>query len=397
MPYYHWKGVTLTGAMKKGTLFGRNSDHLDQLLLKRQIALVAHKPKKYLIQQSINLGHKAEFFRQLSILIDAGVLVPDALTIVGDQLDHPQLQEVVHAVAIRVHEGVSLSDALSAYPTIFNEIMIQLVRAGEESGSLGKSLDGICGHLLATQDFYTRIRAALLLPIITLSFFLVIVLLIFIIVLPHFSDIFASMKQEMPPLTKTLLALSAFMASTKMIVVVLGVAIFALLFFKLTQHGRGRVWRDAVILRIPFIGSLVQERFLAYAMQSLALLLEGGMPLAQSLEIVKNAIPNKKLQMQLAYLEWEVLSGNMLSDAMARHPHQLFSQDVVAMVEVGQESGNLAPLLKRVGRSYHERLTKKLAGITMLLQPTLMIILGLLVGMLIFAVYGPIFNLAAGL
>ncbi len=395
MPYYRWRGVTITGKTKKGILFARNAEHLDELLLTREIALLSHKAMRQWIPKPIRLKHKAHFFRQLSVLIESGVLMPDALLIVGDQLDHPQLQEIIHEIAVQVHEGVALSTALEQFPLVFNQITTQLIRAGEESGNMAHALNAICGHIDAMQDFYTRLRSVLLLPTITLVFFLAIVTIIFVVVMPRFIDIFASMQQAVPPLTRHLLAVSEFMRSIWMGIIVAIVGCAVLLFWRITRSGRGRRVLDWMLIRMPIVGPLLQQRFLAYTMQAIGVLLQGGMPLVSALEVVRGSVENQVFKSQLLFLEVEVSSGSELSDAMIRQPDGIFTQDVIAMVQVGQESGRLAPLLLRVGSTYYELVSQRLAWLTMLLQPAVMILLGLLVAVLIFAVYGPIFTMSS--
>src|SRR3989304_7842161 len=257
MPYYSWRGVDLTATIKKGRLFARSYDHLDQLLLKRQIALLDGKVVRQLIPQPIRLAHTAQFFNRFSVLINAGVLVPDALSIVGDQLSNPQLQEIVHESARQVTEGIALSAAMKEYPLLFNNLMVQLVNAGEESGRLPQALRGICDYIENTQQFQRQVRAALMAPLITIIFFITITSLIFTVIMPRFVDIFASMNQEVPPLTKKLLAISAFTTSGAMGIVVLSTALFIFIVYRLSKKGRGKQFKDSLLLHIPLVNRIV--------------------------------------------------------------------------------------------------------------------------------------------
>lgn len=394
VPYYRWKGVDLSSTIQKGVLFAHSQQHLDELLLKRQMALLACSPVRQWFSRSIRMSDTVRFFRQLTVLVDAGVLLPDALSIVCNQLDHPQFQEIVHVLSSQVHEGVSLSDACERYPHVFSPIIIQLIRAGEESGELAQALQAITTHLTDTRDFYMRLRAALALPGITLLFFFVIATVIFVVIMPHLSDVFSSMGQQLPPLTKRLLAISNFVRSFYMLVAVLLGAFFIALIWKITRRARMRRIMDRFLLRVPLFGSLLQQRFLGYTMQSLAVLLRGGMPLVQAIDVVHGSLSNQVFRDQLKCIEEDVASGNALSSALLRHPSGVFSQDVIAMVEVGEESGRLSMLLAKVGQSYHDRVAQRLSWLTILLQPAIMIFMGILVGLLIFAVYGPIFTLS---
>lgn len=396
MPYYRWQGVNIVGDHKKGLLFARSVEHLDALLMTREIALLTHKPQRQWMKKPIRMRDKLQFFRQLSVLIDSGVLLSDALCIVGDQLNHPPFQELVHAMAVQVQEGASLGRAVENYPQVFDPITIQLIYAGEESGRMAETLQAISGHIAATQDFYTKLRSALFLPAITLIFFLAIVMIIFVLIMPRFIDIFASMQQEIPPLTKRLLAISEFMRTPWMGIMVLVCGLLGIIGWRLTRRGRGRRIIDVLLMYLPLIGPIVQQRFLGYTMQALSVLLHGGMPIVQALGVVRQSVRNQLFQEQLQKLESQVASGSSLSDAMIRQKWGIAALDVIAMIEVGQESGRLSSLLSRVGHTYYERVSQQLSRLTMLLQPAVMVVLGLLVALLIFAVYGPIFTMSSG-
>ncbi len=395
MPYYRWRGIELRGTIKKGTLFARSIEHLDQLLIKREIALLSYKPMKQWIKKPIKLADRVKAFSQLATLIDAGVLIPDALDIVANQIDHGGLQEIMHQIAKQVAEGVALSSVLALYPSVANQIIIQLVKAGEESGQLAQTLDALCKHLNAMQDFYRRMRSALLLPAITLIFFFGILMIIFIVIMPRFIEVFASMGKDIPPLTYYFLRVSDFMRSPFMGLLAAIMALIIVVIWRITRSGKGRIALDSILLKIPFIGNLMQQRFLAYSMQALSVLLAGGMPLFDALKVISASVQNHLFKHQIKRLAMDIEAGSSLSDAMARHSAGIFSQDVVAMMEVAEASGRLPLLLDRVAQVYYARVTERLAWLTLLLQPTIMIILGLLVALLIFAVYGPIFTMSS--
>jgi len=396
MPYYRWHGVDIIGDIKKGVQFARDPQHLDAMLITREIALLSHKPQRQWMRKPIRMKDRLQFFRQLAVLINAGVLLPDAIGIVGDQLDHPPFQELIHSIATDVREGMLFSTALENYCAIFDPITIQLIRAGEESGNMGYALDAIASHMAATQDFYRRLRTALFLPAITMIFFCTIALIIFVFIMPRFLTIFSSLQQEMPLLTKRLLAMSLFIRSPLMgIVTAIGGAMI-LGVWRLTRVGKGRRILDNCLLHMPIIGSIMQQRFIGYTMQTLAVLLQGGMPLKQAISVVGQSVHNNLCKEQLVLLEGQIAAGSSLSDAIIRQQGMMGAPDVIAMIEVGQESGRLSMLLARVGHTYYERVTQQLSRLTMLLQPAVMVILGLLVALLIFAVYGPIFTLSSG-
>jgi len=395
MPYFKWRGVTIVGDWRTGKQFAPSHQHLDAHLLKKQIALIESWPvtSRWFLR-SVSRADTIQFFRQLSVLIQAGILLPEALAIAGAQLSNPRLQEVVYAVADAVQGGSSFGNALQRYPKVFSKIMVQLVQAGEESGKLAPALQALSDHLEATHDLYSRIRAALMMPVVTFLFFCAIVSGMFVFILPRFEHIFASMKVPIPPLTQTLLSISAFMRSGSMLML-LGVCvliIFSLWLFKRTTQGKNML--DAFWLKVPFVGGLLCSRFTAYFFHSVGMLLEGGMPLVPALSVVRQSIGNVVFAQQVAQVQKRVDAGESLSDALAESDEGLFSPEAIAMVLVGQESSSLPMVLKRVAAAQREQIRSRLTSATVLVQPLLMVLLGLLVALLIFAIYTPIFNLS---
>ena len=395
MPYFKWRGVDITGKLRYGKLSARSPKHLDTLLFKRGIALLFSSPA-YLFWffRTIRLPLKVEWLRQLTLLIKSGVLLPDALSIVADQLNHPVLQDVVHTIAESVCRGVSLSSAIKQHEGIVDPIVVQLIQVGQESGKLADTLDAAVVYLEMEHDFYTKLRSVLLMPLLVGLFLLGITLIIFGVIVPRFVDIFASLRQDIPPLTQLMIRISAFVHSWRMIFCISIVLLLCWLGKKYFKTPSGKVVRDRLCLRLPFIGTIIQQQLLAYALQSLALLESSGIDIVLALHIVADSIDNVVLKKQLNDLSYEVSTGKSLSEAMRLSAYPLFTEEVIAMVHIGQESGNISALLEKAAQVYREKASRQLHLFTILLQPLLIIVLGILVTILIFAVYMPMMDLA---
>jgi len=395
MPYFKWVGVNLAGATRKGKTFAQSQQDLDAMLFKRDVALLRCNPcRPSLFLKPINLKQKIHFFRQLSILLHSGILLPEALTLINEQLDHPRLQEVAHNVANDVSSGLLLSDSLKKFPDLFSPVMVQMVHVGTEAGILAESLLMLSDYLESQHEFRKKMRAAILMPALTLLFFFIIALLIFIVIIPRFTMLFSAANQQLPPLTRKLMAISKFMHSWYALMALMVMGIMAFIARAYARSSDGRWYLDALALRLPITADVVRYSSLMYLLRSLAMLLKGGMPLVPAISIAKNSVTNEVLRHHLMYLEREVDAGSSLSQAMAQHPEQLFEQELLSIVKVGEESGQLASMLEQVATSYQGRVDRLLVTVTTLIQPMLMIILGLLVTILIFAVYLPVFNLS---
>jgi len=395
MPYFSWVGVNLKGQCKKGTLFAQSAQELDALLFKQDIALLRSTQRSSRhFTTSVDTAIKIAFFKQVSVLLSAGVLLPQALTIVNAQMNHRYFQEIIHLLARDVHHGLSLSQALEKYPHLFNSLMIQMVYVGQESGSLAASLALLSDYLQVQQEFKQQLRSAALMPLITLCFFVGIALIIFMVVIPRFAALFASVNHELPYLTQLLIAFSGFVAGAGMLYVLIACCALGsgIKWYSRTAQGRRRV--DEWYMHIPYVRTIIKNSNVVYFLRSMAMLLEAGLPLVTAVHMSRYALTNKALAHESSYLEQEIEAGSSLSEALALHPRHLFGPEIVAMVHIGQESGNLSGMLVHAATEYHHKVRQSLAKVTTLFQPVLMIVLGLLITILIFAIYLPIFNLA---
>jgi len=393
MPYFKWSGVDIMGACRKGKSFARTDKHLDAVLLKRGVALLRVQPVRFWIVRPINLAHIVHVFRQLTTLLDAGILLPEALDLVAEQIDHPQLQDIMHKLADVVHEGIPLSEAMHEYP-LFNTMMVQHIRVGEESGNLALAFDALSNSIEMTHDFYSKLRAVLLLPIITLGFFVLIAAVIFTVIIPRFADLFAASHQDIPLFTRVLLQISSLLCSWYGLYLLSFMMMVGIAIYWYVAYRSGKQKLLTLGARMPLLSTIIRYRFLANFTYSLAMLLKSGMRLVPALRVMRQAREGQLFYEHLDYVEESVDSGSSLSDALAQCPGAIFGQDTIAMIAVGEESGQLPAMLARIAHSYHERVKRRLDLSTTMLQPLFMLLLGLLVTGLIFAVYGPIFNLA---
>lgn len=398
MPYYRWRGVTLSAAIQRGTLFAKDPAHLDSVLLARDIALTRYKPLTHLFKgRAIRQSDLVPVFQQLSDLVSSGILLPEALSIIADQVSHRRLQECMHALTDAVHQGRSLSQSLHDYPRLFSPFAIQLISAGEESGGMAAALAGVSSYYHINGSLRAQLRSTLYLPALTLATFLVMLAVICVAVVPRFADLFANFDKEIPPITQHLISISAFMRSWRVMIPIIGITALLLIGLRLMRTQRGRRAFDWLLLHLPFLGTVTVLRNTAFIFQSLGLLLAGGVHLLGALKIVRKSISNTYVKNQLDGLEKEVRAGVALSDAMIRLPDSIFGLDAVALIRVAHESGELARSCTHLGSFYQVRLERFLRRVLFFVQPVLMITMGLLILLLIVALYSPIISLSSAL
>jgi len=395
MAYFKWRGIDLTGTIRSGKTFARSENDLNSMLIDREIAMLLCFPARpWLHTRPITLAVKIHFFRQLAVLLQAGVLLPEALDILGDLISNMRLREVICSIVADVQEGLPLSEALKRYPNIFDSLMVRMVRIGQEAGALGHALDQLGDYLATTQSFRKKLKSAALLPLLTLSFFVIVAVVIFTVIIPRFADIFMSMKKELPYVTKLVINMSALLRSRAILILVAALVLLVVVLRQCAKSVRGKMIIDKIVLHLPWFGDLVKNSSLVYFLHSVSLLIGSGVQLLKAMNVSNKSIKNSVLRFHVAQLEKEVAAGNSLSQSIKRMPGSLLEQDLVAMVKVGEESGSLGLMLKKAAIIYQGKVDRSIAFFTTIFQPLLMIILGLLITLLIFAIYLPIFNLS---
>ncbi len=394
MPYFAWKGIDLHAKTRKGTLFAQNQNDLDEILLKKDIALLSYSHKKMRWQKPVSLQSKIDYMVQLAMLMKAGMLLPKALRLVAQQASQPNFAMTAHAVADQVEHGIGLPQAFQNHTQVFNPIMIQMACVGQEAGSLPDALHVLSTHLEAVAQFKRRLASALLLPLITFSFFLMIIGIMMVVIVPQFASIFASMQKDLPGATRTMMSISNFLRSPNLAYVGVGFLTVCYGIKKYLKTKKGKEACDRFLMRAPLIHSLIIAQTMAGFFQAIALLLQGGMPLVKAVHIAKEAIDNTVIKNSAEAIAQEISAGIMFADTLAGFEH-LCPQDIVSLIKVGQESSQLTAMLNRVVNIYQQQLIQKLSRINTLFQPFLLVILGLMISGLILALYTPIMSLSS--
>lgn len=393
MPYYSWQGVNLQAQWCKGKLFARNESELNELLFKKDIALLYAYPKR-LWQKRVSDQEVLNYFIQLHMLTRAGVMIPEALNTVACYPASAYFSSVAYDVADQVAQGVSLSKSLAQYSQIFGSIAIQVVQTGQESGSLPQSLGVVAHYLESVIQFKKKLRAAFLLPTITFIFFLLMIGIILVVIVPQFVSLCATMQKKVPESTQLILTISNFLRSYAALFVAGFVTILAMagIRYKKTELGKEKLSR--FLLATPVIKKLIIYQVMAVFFRSTAQLLQGGMPLAKALAISAESVEYGQIKDRLQYVALAVDAGITLDKSVHECAGYL-DQNAIALICVGQDTGKLADMLQRVADIYQEHLLTHMHRITTLIQPALLIILGLMIGALILGLYAPIMSFSS--
>jgi type IV pilus assembly protein PilC len=392
VPYFKWIGVTLIGETKKGKLAAHSPHELSERLLLQGIAVLDCKVVyASTVLWSIRSGLKGQIFNRIAQLLSAGIMLPDALTISAQQSCHPVLYDSLFNCAIDIKNGISFASALEKQHQLCDQIATTMLLAGYESGDVTAAFNNVARYYKMQDQFKKEVRSALAMPFITLLFFVGITVFIFVFIMPRFADMFSSLHHDLPFLTRHMVAISIFMRSWSMIglMVSFGVMLFAVSCYCKT---RGKSMVDALCARMPFVGKLIYYHQLGQGLHALSLLVNSGVSLSYALKMVSASVTNSVVKKCLVFLYDEIQLGRLLSHAM--FSAAIFLPEVVAVVRVGEESGELGASLDCAAQLYKDVLQQMLGRFVFFLQPIMIIILGLLITALILSVYLPVMELS---
>ncbi|HZX64942.1 MAG TPA: type II secretion system inner membrane protein GspF [Myxococcales bacterium] len=328
--------------------------------------------------------------RQLATLIGAGITLVDALTALVDQIEQPRLKRIIGIVRQKVNEGSSLADALAEHPKVFTTLYVNMIRAGESSGALDVVLVRLADFTEAQAALRNKIMGAMLYPAIMLLVGLGIVGILFIVVIPKVTTIFADMNVSLPWTTQILITTSTF-ARDYWYLMLAAIPLFVWAMRRYLKTTRGRAWWDRTKLNAPIFGELVRMLSLARFAKTLATLLSSGVPLLTALDIVKNIVNNSILSKVIEDARDAIREGESIAAPLKRSGQ--FPPLVHHMIAIGEKSGQLEEMLQNVARSYDAQVEVRVSALTSLLEPIMIVGMGVGVAFIVFSILMPIMQL----
>ncbi len=395
MQTYVWTGRDRKGNTTKGELFVANQAQAKAQLRKQGIVVksVKRKPKPLFSERkkAIKPMDIAVFTRQLATMMKAGVPLVQGFEIVGEGLENPSMRELVSRIKNDVSGGGGLANSLGEHPKYFDELYCNLVNAGEQSGALETMLDRVATYKEKTEALKAKIKKAMTYPIAVIVVALVVTALLLIKVVPQFAETFSSFGADLPAFTKMVVSMSEWMQANWLIA--LGIIIAGVVGFKeartRSKNFSDRV--DAMLLKAPVVGDIIDKSVVARFARTLSTTFAAGVPLVESLDSVAGSAGNAVYIRAINNIRDEVTAGTQLNQAI--RATGLFPAMLVQMVSIGEESGALDEMLEKVANHYEEEVDNAVDGLTALLEPLIMSVLGILVGGLMIAMYLPIFQM----
>ncbi len=341
-------------------------------------------------RHGVQAGSVALFARQLSTMISAGLPLVRSLRSIARDHHDPRLAAVLDVVADDVQKGDALGTALARHPHVFDDVFVSLVQTGEVSGTLDKVMDHTAAYLERAEALRLKVEAALRYPIFVMTFAVLVFLAMLFKIVPMFSAIYARFKVQLPLPTRVLLALSHEAASHALLW--LGVGVLAWVAFGYwARTDRGRLAVDRAKLNLPLFGPLVRMYAITKFARTLGILSESGTHILGALKVMRPVPGNKVLERGIDDVRAQVEEGISLSRAMT--DAGVFPDMLVQMTATGEETGRLDQMLMRTADFYEQRVSAKVEGLSSLVEPIAIVVLGAVVGMMLVALYLPIFNL----
>ncbi|HEY9787428.1 MAG TPA: type II secretion system F family protein [Candidatus Obscuribacterales bacterium] len=340
--------------------------------------------------EPVTIKDMVVFSRQFSAMVSAGVPMLRTLTIIVEQCKNRRLRKTLDEVRRSVEAGLSLSDALSRHPDIFDKLYISMVRAGETGGFLAEVLKRLADFLEARQKLNNRVRSAMVYPTVVLIVSIVVFWAMLTFILPIFENLFKNIGSELPAYTRFLMGLSEYMRSFWMWVFV-GLCLVSLIVLRnYYRTDAGRIHVDGAFLNLPLAGDLSRKVAIARFCRTFGTLIKAGVPMLSALDVVKDTAGNAVIARSVERVYNEVRQGGAISKPMAKN--SLFPPMVTQMVAVGEETGNLDEMLTKVADFYDMEVENAVEAMTSLLEPIMVVGIGGIVGSVVVGMYLPIFT-----
>ncbi len=340
--------------------------------------------------KKIKIDDLVIFSRQLATMVDAGIPLVTALDILAEQIEHPSLKKVISKIRDDVETGSSLSEGLSKHANVFSPLFINMVRAGESSGTLDEILDRLAGYLEKTSALNKKIKAALVYPVVVTFMAIAITVFLLIKVVPVFGDIYAGFGAKLPTPTQIMINVSNFMR--RYFYVVIGAVVLGVFFLKkYAKTEKGRMNLDRIKLKMLIFGPLASKVAVGKFTRTLSTLIRSGVPILGSLEIVSKTSGNRVIEAAVDSVRANVKEGEPIADPLARSG--AFPPMVVRMVSVGEQTGELEKMLTKIADFYDEQVDAAVSGLTSLIEPLIIAFLGIVIGGIVICMFLPILKI----
>ncbi|MBU1110910.1 type II secretion system F family protein [Patescibacteria group bacterium] len=399
MKNFKYSSVTPDGSRQQGEITAPNKEQAVNQLRKKELVVTDIAEKRQL-SLSVYL-HNAQkvstidiviFTRQLAVMLDAGIPIVQALRALGEQVHTDYFAEVIHSIAEEVESGSSLHKAMLRQENVFKELYLSLVNAGEKSGNLVAVLRRLAETLQRENTFKSKVKGAMIYPLVIICVMLAVIVLMFVFVIPQLQTLYDELGADLPTTTKVLLAVSdATVSYWWLFLIIIMVGMFFLRRAINTEQGQEA--KSKVILKLPIFGMLTKQMELTSFTRTLSMLISSGLPILDALDISKKTMNNRVFQNGVDTAAQAVEQGGSLGEEIYRNKN--FPSMLAEMVRVGEQTGKLDDVLNDLAQYFESEALRTVDNLSSLLEPVVMVILGVGVGFLVISLILPIYSLTS--
>lgn len=397
----YYKAIGSDGKPLDGFLTAKSRTEAASYIRKQglfPVKIVEHKEADFLTslfqrKKTISSKDRVFFTRQLSTMLNSGLTLIQALSILKDQTtSRKSLHDVIVNIITDIEAGSSFSGAIEKYPSVFSPIYVSLVKAAESSGLMDKVLDRLSTTLEKQQELREKVRGALVYPIIVILLMFGVSILMMVLVIPQISTLYESFDADLPLPTKILIGASDITIAYWPLLIIVAV-VGGYVFFRYRKTPNGRYYTDKLILRIPIVGKLISENILTEFSRTLGLLVGAGSAIVPSLRMLREVSGNSLFEASISQASFRVEKGVSVGDALSVSP--LFPQYLIQMIKIGEQSGKLDESLMKASVYYEQEVERVVKTLTTAMEPFIIIVLGIGVGFLLISVISPIYQLTS--
>lgn len=339
----------------------------------------------------VNVSELATFCRQLSVSINSGIPIIDALQYIADDMDNLYFKNILSEVIADVHAGKHISEAISKYKDVFTPVFIALVKSAEESGGMSQVFEYLSLYLEKAVRLRQKIVSISIYPLFILVFFVLVLLVATLFILPRFEAIFSSYGSGLPLITKIIFGINRFIVHNIILLILpfVGLAVFFIMYYR-TQRGRYKI--DELKLKIPIFGSVIRKYTIARLCRILSIMIYGGVSIETAIEIASKVCGNKVMEGALENARTQIITGSGIAASLRNHGD--FPTLMLRMIGIGESSAKLPEVLNRVADTYEDQVEGSVMIITSLFEPFVIVSFGVVILVLILAIYVPVFGIA---
>lgn len=400
MAMYNWEATNAGGELKSGVIDAPSQIEVESRLRSMGLRATSIKKKRKDLNLKIpgmggKVPHKSlvVFTRQLATMIDAGLPLVQCMEILGSQEPHPTFQKLIMDVKSSIEGGSTFADALAKHPKTFDNLFVNLVAAGEMGGILDTILNRLALYMEKSMKLKQKVKSAMKYPVTVLIITIVITAGLLTKVIPQFATMFTSMGKELPALTAFMVKLSD-KTIEHFPMIAGGLFGFIVAFIMAIKTNKGELYWHTFLLKLPVFGNLLRKSAVAKFTRTLGTLISSGVPILDALEIVAKTSGNRVIEAAIMYTREKISEGKSIAGPLMEK--DVFPKMVVQMVAVGESTGAMDIMLSKIADFYEDEVETAVDGITSLLEPLIMVVLGGIIGTVLISMYLPIFSMADG-